>query len=106
MFTVWDGSEQQQAHIFAAGVGMSLFPSGSAGYEKDSARPCGAGDGALSHLRLVSQAFQLRVRPALDDVESALDRTKMLIYKKFAEYGLPCPITGSDGHVISRNPRG
>jgi cytochrome c heme-lyase len=48
----------------------------------------------------------LRVRPALDDVESALDRTKMMIYKKFAEYGLPCPITGTDGHVISRNAKG
>eukprot|EP00884_Botryococcus_braunii_P023271 jgi/Botrbrau1/9628/Bobra.0131s0008.1 len=49
------------------------------------------------------EAFQLRVRPALDNFESGLDRTKLFIYQKFAEYGLPCPVTGSGGHVINRN---
>ena len=45
------------------------------------------------------QAFTLRVRPALDSVESVLDRTKMSIYKTFARLGLPCPITGSAGEI-------
>ena len=39
-------------------------------------------------------AFELRVRPALDSPEAALDRVKMVIYTKFAEWGLPCPVTG------------
>ena len=41
------------------------------------------------------QAFEIVARPALDSFESALDRTKMAIYKTFARWGLPCPITGS-----------
>lgn len=45
------------------------------------------------------QAFTLRVRPAVDSVESIVDRTKMTIYKTFARLGLPCPITGSPGSI-------
>ena len=45
------------------------------------------------------QAFTLRVRPAIDNVESLVDRTKMSIYKTFARLGLPCPVTGTAGHV-------
>ena len=45
------------------------------------------------------QAFTLRVRPAVDTVESVVDRTKMSIYKTFARLGLPCPVTGTAGHV-------
>jgi cytochrome c heme-lyase len=41
-----------------------------------------------------ADAFQVVVRPALDSPTAALDRVKMQIYLKFAEYGLPCPITG------------
>lgn len=33
-------------------------------------------------------------RPALDSVEAGLDRVKMAIYTRFAEWGLPCPVTG------------
>lgn len=39
-------------------------------------------------------AFEIVVRPALDSPGAALDRVKMTIYKSFAAYGLPCPITG------------
>ncbi|CAL8470776.1 g10318 [Coccomyxa elongata] len=45
------------------------------------------------------EAFTLRVRPAIDSVESVVDRTKMTIYKTFARLGLPCPITGSPGSI-------
>lgn len=45
------------------------------------------------------QAFEMEVRPALDGFEAALDRVKMGIYTKFAEWGLPCPITGRPGAV-------
>lgn len=45
------------------------------------------------------QAFTLRVRPAVDDLESVVDRTKMSIYKTFARLGLPCPITGSPASI-------
>jgi len=41
-----------------------------------------------------AQAFELCVRPALDSPTAALDRVKMTIYTKFAEWGLPCPVTG------------
>ena len=34
------------------------------------------------------------MRPALDSPSAALDRVKMSIYTKFAEWGLPCPVTG------------
>ena len=40
------------------------------------------------------EAFELRVRPALDSVEAGVDRMKMQIYTTFAKYGLPCPVTG------------
>ncbi|KAG2439316.1 hypothetical protein HXX76_004675 [Chlamydomonas incerta] len=45
------------------------------------------------------QAFEIVARPAVDSVEAALDRVKMNIYLKFAEWGLPCPITGQAGAV-------
>ena len=49
--------------------------------------------------RLAVQAFELRVRPALDSVGSAVDRVKMVIYTSFAAAGLPCPVTGKNsGH--------
>ena len=34
------------------------------------------------------------MRPALDSPEAALDRVKMWVYENFAQYGLPCPVTG------------
>ena len=43
------------------------------------------------------QAFEVVTRPALDSVESALDRMKYNIYTQFAAWGLPCPITGQQG---------
>ena len=42
------------------------------------------------------QAFELRVRPALDSVGSAVDRIKIVIYTSFAAAGLPCPVTGKN----------
>ena len=39
-------------------------------------------------------AFSITVRPALDSPDAAMDRMKMLIYTKFYEWGLPCPVTG------------
>lgn len=45
------------------------------------------------------EAFELRVRPALDSVDAVVDRMKMLIYTKFAQWGLPCPITGHKGTI-------
>ena len=48
------------------------------------------------------EAFDLRVRPALDSPGAALDRLKMLVYEKCAEHGLPCPVTGrASGRVAS-----
>ncbi|KXZ52772.1 hypothetical protein GPECTOR_8g161 [Gonium pectorale] len=47
------------------------------------------------------QAFEIVARPAVDSVDSALDRVKMNIYLKFAEWGLPCPITGHSGGVAA-----
>jgi len=47
------------------------------------------------------EAFTVDARPALDSVGALLDRTKMSIYTKFAEYGLPCPITGQPGRLAS-----
>lgn len=44
---------------------------------------------------LVLQAFEVVTRPALDSAEAALDRVKMAVYTKFAEWGLPCPVTGA-----------
>ena len=46
-------------------------------------------------LTLMLQAFEVTVRPALDSPSAALDRLKMNIYTKFAEWGLPCPMTGT-----------
>jgi cytochrome c heme-lyase len=40
------------------------------------------------------EAFDIRVRPALDSPGAAIDRVKMWIYENFAEHGLPCPVTG------------
>lgn len=45
------------------------------------------------------EAFDLVVRPALDSTEAAVDRLRMLIYTKFAQWGLPCPVTGHEGKV-------
>jgi cytochrome c heme-lyase len=44
-----------------------------------------------------TQAFEVVTRPALDTLDSALDRLKMNIYVNFAKWGLPCPVTGVDG---------
>ena len=44
-------------------------------------------------------AFSIDARPALDSPGALLDRTKMAIYLKFAEYGLPCPVTGHSGSL-------
>ncbi len=49
--------------------------------------------------RGVAQAFEIVTRPALDSAEAALDRVKMSIYLRFAQWGLPCPITGQTGTV-------
>ncbi|KAF5837100.1 cytochrome c/c1 heme-lyase [Dunaliella salina] len=46
-----------------------------------------------------NEAFEITARPALDSFEAALDRTKMAIYSKFADWGLPCPITGKPGSI-------
>ncbi|EFJ45393.1 hypothetical protein VOLCADRAFT_105944 [Volvox carteri f. nagariensis] len=48
------------------------------------------------------EAFEIVARPAVDSLESALDRVKMNIYIKFAEWGLPCPITGHSGTVVAK----
>jgi len=53
----------------------------------------------LLGLLLTPQAFEIIARPALDSFEAALDRTKMAIYSRFAEWGLPCPITGKPGSI-------
>ncbi|KAL6758583.1 cytochrome c/c1 heme lyase-domain-containing protein [Haematococcus lacustris] len=47
------------------------------------------------------EAFEIVARPALDSLEAVVDRVKMNIYVKFAQWGLPCPITGSPGSVGS-----
>lgn len=53
------------------------------------------------------EAFELRVRPALDSVEAGLDRAKMQIYTTFAQYGLPCPVTGHpSGAVVGKTGEG
>ncbi|PNW75422.1 hypothetical protein CHLRE_12g526339v5 [Chlamydomonas reinhardtii] len=44
-------------------------------------------------------ALEIVVRPAVDSVEAALDRIKMNMNLKFADWGLPCPITGQPGAV-------
>lgn len=46
-------------------------------------------------------AFEIVTRPALDSFEAALDRVKMNIYLKFAQWGLPCPITGHSSQSAS-----
>ncbi|PSC71026.1 cytochrome c heme lyase [Micractinium conductrix] len=48
------------------------------------------------------EAFGLRVRPAIDSPTAALDRAKMWVYENFAQYGLPCPVTGHPPSVGSR----
>eukprot|EP00798_Chlamydomonas_sp_ICE-L_P018269 gene18269-24722_t len=44
-------------------------------------------------------AFEIVARPAADSLDAILDRTKLAIYIKFAEWGLPCPISGTSGEV-------
>lgn len=39
-------------------------------------------------------AFEVDARPALDGPTAVLDRVKMSIYTTFAQWGLPCPVTG------------
>jgi cytochrome c heme-lyase len=51
-------------------------------------------------VRGLRQAFEIVARPALDSAEATLDRVKMNVYLKFAEWGLPCPITGHAGGVV------
>ena len=48
------------------------------------------------------EAFEIVVRPALDSPEAAMDRIKMKIYTTFAEYGLPCPVSGERGAIGER----
>jgi cytochrome c heme-lyase len=48
------------------------------------------------------QAFEIVTRPALDSLDAAVDRMKMTIYQRFAEWGLPCPITGQPGQIGSQ----
>lgn len=52
------------------------------------------------------EAFEIVARPAIDSFDSALDRLKMRIYRTFAHYGLPCPITGhtSEHNKTIENP--
>jgi len=45
------------------------------------------------------EAFEIISRPALDSFEAGLDRVKMAIYSKYADWGLPCPITGNPGSI-------
>lgn len=45
------------------------------------------------------EAFEIVTRPALDSVDAGLDRVKMSIYLRFAEWGLPCPFTGNAGRI-------
>lgn len=53
------------------------------------------------------EAFEVDARPALDSPEAALDRVKMSVYKTFARYGLPCPISGHAGQIVGGdNPGG
>ena len=44
-----------------------------------------------------AEAFTITARPAVDNLDAALDRVRMRIYKTCARYGLPCPITGHAG---------
>lgn len=46
-----------------------------------------------------AEAFNVDVRPAPDCWENVLDRVKMTIYRRFAEWGLPCPVTGHSGQT-------
>lgn len=39
-------------------------------------------------------AFEMEVRPAIDNFENTVDRIKMNIYVTCSKYGLPCPISG------------
>uniref|UniRef100_A0A061RAZ0 Holocytochrome c-type synthase n=1 Tax=Tetraselmis sp. GSL018 TaxID=582737 RepID=A0A061RAZ0_9CHLO len=51
------------------------------------------------------EAFAIDARPAVDSLEAAVDRVKMAIYTKFAEYGWPCPVTGhSASSAAERQP--
>ena len=56
--------------------------------------------------------FEINARPALDPngtlPDALIDRAKMSIYKTFAAYGLPCPISGSPGEIghAANSPNG
>jgi len=52
------------------------------------------------------EAFSVDARPALDSPGALLDRTKMWIYLKSAEYGLPCPVSGHPGALVSQGQQG
>ena len=52
------------------------------------------------------QAFELEVRPALDSLESALDRVKVAVYVQCAHWGVPCPITGHPSHADAPSESG
>jgi cytochrome c heme-lyase len=49
------------------------------------------------------QAFEINARPALDSFPAALDRVKMAIYVQCARWGMPCPVTGGQGHIVQDN---
>ena len=53
-----------------------------------------------------AEAFSITARPAVDSLGAALDRVKMRIYKTFARYGLPCPITGHAGGAAGAGAAG
>ena len=46
------------------------------------------------------------MRPALDSPGAALDRVKMWIYENFAQYGLPCPVTGHPSTLAQQRSGG
>jgi len=41
-------------------------------------------------------AFEVVARPALDSVQSCIDRVRMPVYKTCAKLGIPCPLTGQE----------
>ncbi|KAF6256089.1 cytochrome c/c1 heme lyase-domain-containing protein [Scenedesmus sp. NREL 46B-D3] len=50
------------------------------------------------------EAFEVVTRPALDSPQAAVDRLKMSVYRKFAEWGLPCPVTGTSSGRFGSAP--
>uniref|UniRef100_A0A383WBI4 Holocytochrome c-type synthase n=1 Tax=Tetradesmus obliquus TaxID=3088 RepID=A0A383WBI4_TETOB len=51
-----------------------------------------------------AEAFEVVTRPALDSPQAAIDRVKMGVYRKFAEWGLPCPVTGTSSGRFGSAP--